>query len=714
MTDEKGHYLHPLDDEEFIKFVSHADYYEGIVSGGIRIEDDYFTLKKTQFREVWGDLTIQDLTADSRALVFRKKAFIDRYDRLIESTNVRITAKMLERLLETWNDEIIGEEREKQKAAAAAKKAESSGKKTTEKRSHKRTKMDIFENAPCVDTFYDFYNKYYYFDKNLIALTRKPTKPGCTRNRQHHSPESLALAMAFADRYYGGARTKKNLLYEEYKGALGVLNIGRSDRTKCTKVTYDAFNGMIMAGATYDRVLTRHGAARARKVFRPQWYGFDITRPGELVAFDDHECDLAVWFRFYKVWDSLTPSLKKIAETTRVWISIGVDTATGYIVSIRMSKKRSSRMVIDAIEMALSDKTHLAQMCGARRPWFPFPIDNITSDNGTEYTADEVTEKASACGIEMDRTPAEQPWLRGTCERTLRTLGELVTHGMPGKTFSNVVEKGDAKPEETAALLAEEFYALLVRMVVDYHHLRISGPRRQAPHNAVAKYLHEMKGGSRKFIDLHLRRHIFGVNMNRVIHPEGIIVWGIRYNSDELQMLRTTIGQAKVRIRVHREDIRWISVQMPDRTWITVKNRFGFEGPVGLLEWIKAREDVIADAELAQKDDLEVMWAALARRRETGDSAVLAAGLTMHWPSDDDIRRHHKVMFEGANFEQKRALAPLPTPVLDKDQLLQSGFRAIKITPPATPEAPRTNTRLAAKPKPFKKSVEENDDYDAY
>ncbi|NKL74262.1 DDE-type integrase/transposase/recombinase [Rhizobium leguminosarum bv. viciae] len=704
-TDDNGHFFNPVDDLNYTKFVSHADYYLGIVAGEIRVEEDYFSVKKTQLREMWGDLTIKQLTPDGRARVYRSKGFIDRYDNLIQSTAVRITAKMLQALLKKWNAELNEEAREKQQTAEE-EQPKRDKKKTDRPRSHKRTTYSVFEKAPSVETFFEQYNRYYYFDKNLVALARKPNKPGCTRNRQHHSPESLAFAIAWADRHYVADRSKKKTLYEEYVGAV-------ASNPLLTKVTYDAFDGMIMSGATYDRVFARYGAAKARKMFRPLRHGTDVTRVGELVAFDDHECDLAVWLRVFGVWDHLTPYMKKVAETSRVWITVGVDLATGYIVAIRMSKKRSSKMVVGAIEMAISDKTHIAQMCGARRPWFPFPIDNFISDNGAEYTADEVTEILNACGIEPDRTPAEQPWLRGTCERTLRTLGALVTHGMPGRTFSNVVERGDYKSEENAALLAEEFYALLIRMTVDYHHLKISGPRKRSPHNAVAQYLSEMAPGSRRIIDLHMRRHIFGIDQKHVIHPEGIIVWGIRYNSDDLQMHRQHVGNKKVRIRIHEEDLRWISVQLRDRKWITVRNRFDFDGPVGLKEWILARRDVLADAKEEEKNDLEVQWAALAHRREIGDSAILAAGITMHRPTHNDYRQHHKIMFENASYQKKRPLAALPIPFIEKEKLLQNGFKAIKGENLAPPMAEK-NTNASAKKKVTPPKKKEIDGYDAY
>lgn len=710
LVDDKGQYFHPIDDPDFCKFVSHEDVFKGIQSGDIRIEEDYFGLRKTQFRQIWGDLTITDLTPNNLLLMRHKRALIDKYTNVIDSCSIRITAAMLEGMLKKWTGDIEKEKREKlreeeERLAAAA------GKKRA-KRSHKQTTLKIFENAPTAETFLKDYERWLYFDKNDLVLTRKQPPPGCIRNTQNHSAEALALAMQWSERFFARDKAKKKPLYREYMADLHLKRGSGEVSIACTQVTYDQFDQMIMRGATYDRVLARWGAIRARRDFRPLREGFDITRPGELVQFDDHECDLAVWLRVFKVWEGLTEELKKAADTLRVWITVGVDVATGYIVALKMSTQQSVNMVLEAIEMAVSDKTHLARLCGAQLPWLQIPISFATSDNGWNYIDEKVAEAASGVGINWERGPAEQPWLRGTCERTMRLLSELVLHGLPGKTFANVIEKGDYKPEENAGLLAEEFYALLVRLVVDYHHLRISGPRRVAAHNAVAKYLQETRDGARKLVDLHQRRHVFGVPMKCAIHADGIIVWGIRYNSDQLQLLRGAINDEKISIKSHLEDLRWISAQLPDRRWITVRNQQNFEEPVHLLEWIKARKDLISEAETDQVPFLDTMFRALAHRREVGDSAILAANLTMHRPTREEILQHHKVMFEGINFEKRGPLARLPQLAFNGTELLKNSFRAIKAAVPVPSKLPEPDQ--PAQKKNAKKIVNWDDDYEAY
>ena len=718
MTDEKGQYFGLEDDFEITRFVSHEDLYQGQLSGHIRIEEDYYSLEKTSFRETWGDTLPVDLTQRQLELPRHKQALILKYENLISSTSVNITAVMLQRLLYKWNEEINEENRKAQRAGIDGL-ANEQGKKA-KNRSDRKTRVTEF-NAPTTETFYNYYQRYVSFGRNLVALARKPTKPGCTRNRMGYDAETLALATMWADKYYAMDRGKKNALYEEYKGDLALKRRDGRVSLTCEEVKYDRFDQLIMAGATYDRVLAREGPAKARKWFRPLREGNDITRPGELVQFDDKEWDISLWLRLFGVYDSLSPRFKAIADKTRVWITVGVDVATGWIVALKMGTQSSTQSIIDAIEMAVSDKTQLAQLCGARRSWFQIPITGIMSDNGVDYADGRTKNTVSSVGINFERTPAEQPWLRGHCERTLRLLSEMSVHAQPGKTFANVLEKGDADPSKSTALLVEEFYALLVRMTCDYHHLRISGPRRQAAYNAVATYLQETKDGARKLVDLHRRRHVFGVAMKRVIHPEGILVWGIRFNSDELQMLRQQIGNKKVVIKSHEEDIRWISAQLPDGRWISVPSRERFDEQIRLFEWIKAREDVVATAEEEQKPYLEDMYEALRHRRQVGDSAILAANLTMHKPSHRDIARHQKIMFENVEFQAKGPMPALPALMLGADDLLANSFATIKaensellrqVKPTKSSKATASAGKKTAQPKA--KSRREIDDYDAY
>lgn len=716
-VDEKGQYFGLEDDFEFTRFVSHADLYAGLISGEIRIEEDYYSLEKTMFRETWGDTLPVDLTPKQLELPRHKQALIARYENLIATTSVNITGKMLAQLLRKWNEEINEENRKSEREALAL--ANPQGKKSKQ-RSDRKSRTTEFV-APTVETFNGYYKRYVTFGRNLVALARKPTKAGCTRNRMNYDSETLALATMWADKYYARDKGDKKTLFTEYKADLALKRRDGQVSITCEEIKYDRFDQLIMAGASYDRVLAREGPAKARKWFRPLREGNDITRPGELVQFDDKLWDISLWLRLFKLYDSLTPRMKAIADTTRVWITVGVDVATGWIPALKMGLQGSTQSIIDAIEMAVSDKTQLAQLCGARLPWFQIPIIAIMSDNGVNYADARTKDAVSSVGINFERTPAEQPWLRGHCERTLRLLSELSVHAQAGKTFANTVEKGDDDPSKSAALLVEEFYALLVRMICDYHHLRISGPRRQAAFNAVATYLQETKDGARKLVDLHRRRHVFGVAMKRVIHPDGILLWGIRFNSDELQMLRQQIGNKKVVIKSHEEDIRWISAQLPDGQWISVPARERFDEQIRRSEWIKAREDVIADAEKKQEPYLEHMYEALRHRRHVGDSAILAANLTMHKPSHRDIARHQKIMFENVEFQTRGPLPALPALMSNADDLLANSFAAIKaensdLLRQVKPKNPSKKTASAGKKtaQPKAKSRRDIDDYDAY
>jgi len=108
------------------------------------------------------------------------------------------------------------------------------------------------------------------------------------------------------------------------------------------------------------------------------------------------------------------------------------------------------------------------------------------------------------------------------------------------------------------------------------------------------------------------------------------------------------------------------------------------------------------------------MWATLTRRRETGDSAVLAAGITMHMPTEDEILHHHKVMFEGVCFEEKRPWASAPVPIFDKDHLLQNSFRATRTAAFASGGGPNALENASTTANTFLTPDHEYDDDEAY
>lgn len=134
--------------------------------------------------------------------------------------------------------------------------------------------------------------------------------------------------------------------------------------------------------------------------------------------------------------------------------------------------------------------------------------------------------------------PAGTPSRRGKIERTIRSFNADVTGFMPGKTFSNVTEKGDYDPVARAAYSFEELEARVARWVVDIHHNRPRGLFGLTPLQKWEKF-----GGTVSVLDSAADLDaLLAITVQRTIQREGVRVFGLRYNHPALQKLINRSG----------------------------------------------------------------------------------------------------------------------------------------------------------------------------
>ncbi|GLQ56565.1 hypothetical protein [Devosia nitrariae] len=74
-------------------------------------------------------------------------------------------------------------------------------------------------------------------------------------------------------------------------------------------------------------------------------------------------------------------------------------------------------------------------------------------------------------GARLHITPAKSPTARARHERLYRTLHDMLISRYSGRSFENVVVKGDYDSEANAVLDYEELGRAIVRFIVDVYHL---------------------------------------------------------------------------------------------------------------------------------------------------------------------------------------------------------------------------------------------------
>ncbi|MBN9248436.1 MAG: hypothetical protein J0I81_13525, partial [Hyphomicrobium sp.] len=104
------------------------------------------------------------------------------------------------------------------------------------------------------------------------------------------------------------------------------------------------------------------------------------------------------------------------------------------------------------------------------------------TDAGTSFANNDFCVRMIDAGITFEIAAAGVPFLRGTVERSLRSLDQKMIKRFAGRTGSNVKDKGEYDSQGRASLDLDELATALVRYQVDhYHNTPHAGLRGESP-----------------------------------------------------------------------------------------------------------------------------------------------------------------------------------------------------------------------------------------
>ncbi|MDE1996174.1 MAG: hypothetical protein KGI75_26985, partial [Rhizobiaceae bacterium] len=321
----------------------------------------------------------------------------------------------------------------------------------------------------------------------------------------------------------------------------------------------------------------------------------------------------------------LTPEERRALGTVRLFFSGVIDLATKCILAFRVFVEAPNLdSARTTLELTTRDKTFLATAAGCKFPWeMKGKFRTIGLDNASWNKSNALRGTLLDAGVTEVFPPAKEPYLRGTIERFFRTIAFLGLQDFSGRTFSNVVMKGDYDDERVPTIRNDQLAKIFIRLIVDvYHNTPHSSLWGATPRQAWL----EMTRGKKvppAPTGFH-RRAIYGTPLVRAITKEGIVFEDIQFQSEEIQKIRQHDEHVLVHIRVDRFDLSEISVLWKDgflRVPATLK---GLER-VTYWQWMKAKERL----RVADKANLELVadavadaveWAA--QEAEVADAAL--------------------------------------------------------------------------------------------
>ncbi|SDY37313.1 DDE-type integrase/transposase/recombinase [Citreimonas salinaria] len=364
-------------------------------------------------------------------------------------------------------------------------------------------------------------------------------------------------------------------IYEDVKVAFSAENETRraQGRPELVRPSKETVRQAILALDPFECDVAREGLEFAKRKHAPVGVGLNLTRPLERVELDTWNVDLITLMSDSGLLHFLSEEDKEQlgldGEKKRWWLTVAMCATTRCILAMRLSRTPSAQATIQTLDMMMQDKGVWSDAVGSLSSWHMRGHSSwLYADCGAEYISYDVRVAAEDLGISLEHAPGGHPEMRGRIERFFKTMSTKLMQRLTGRTFSNIIERGDYDSKARAALTVDDLSAALIRWVVDvYHRTPHSGLSGETPGNCWDRLTE--KYGVVAAPDLHRRRLAFGTRMKGVVGEDGITVLGIRYHSEPLARLMLRRRNHEVNFRWYSEDLGAIAVEV-DGEWFEV------------------------------------------------------------------------------------------------------------------------------------------------
>ncbi|TAH67386.1 MAG: integrase, partial [Rhodopseudomonas palustris] len=500
---------------------------------------------------------------------------------------------------------------------------------------------------------------------DAIALSHNYGRSGNRMPR--FGKEERDLMQEYADMYASRLKPDKKSLLTNLHGKIAELNKQRElVGERLLKVpSRAAFERVIASLDPFHVYAGRNSPEAARKKFFIVQNGLSVTRPLERIELDENRIPLQTLLTDAKLWHRLTPEQQANVERRRPWLSTAIDTATRCCLAALIVENPSEASAIATLEMAVNDKSAYASAAGCVTPWDQCGTPEcIANDAGSAFKSFGYRAAACDLGADLMFPTTGVPQMRGTKERFYRTVHTGFFSKLNGRTFENVVARGNYESEANADSDKSEVGRLFVRWIVDvYHNTPHSGLGGETPRNAwlrLTKIFPVIPPP-----DKEVNRHIFGLTHEARIGNHGVRFIGLNYQSQELQRLRRRTGTKPVLIRIDRTDLSRISVRPKpglnvesDQGWISVNClTSGLEG-VSIDHWMRAARIIRKNHADMAKVTEGVVHQALQDIAEFSRMAAKRVGIASPLYSSEDIRRFNRDQVRNFEFVRGSENAP--------------------------------------------------------
>jgi putative transposase len=499
-----------------------------------------------------------------------------------------------------------------------------------------RKRLDQWPPAPSARNFRRWLKTYEDRGAQTLALRMKHRQ--CGNRLSNLDPEMSRVLEKSALSYCSESRPTIKGVYEKMKAEVVAMNLERAERGLPEYVcpAKQTLSLRIKNLNQFEVLACREGLSAAKAAFTLVGPGLDVTRPLQHVQIDEWTIQLHTIASKLGLDDILTEEDRKHLSTERLKLCLVLDVATRCVLGFRISARSDHQTAIASMAMAVTNKNAIALAAGCRSDWpMQGPPSLVSPDAGGMFIHEDFLNALAASHIVYENAPAGLSHLRGHVERVFGTLNTGLTSFFTGRSFSNIVEKGDYKANERASIFSAQLPQIFTRYIVDiYHHTPHPGLRGETPYTAWKRLVNEF--GVRASPTPHQRRERFGVELERVVNKSGILIAGNYYQSKELAAHFRQVGSTVLKIRFDASDIGHISARFGDR-WNTIPSVREDVRGMDLSTWKQVVADLKARHTAGAKVYEHIVHEAVRAISALAKNAMHMTAISSDRPTKDEI-----------------------------------------------------------------------------
>ena len=198
--------------------------------------------------------------------------------------------------------------------------------------------------------------------------------------------------------------------------------------------------------------------------------------------------------------------------------------------------------VMRCLRHAILPKTYVPRdFPSTKNRWECYGVPEVVVvDNPPEFHSSHFERACLQIGTDIQYARVLVPWYKGKLERFQGTLSHDLMHGIPGTTFSNILERDDYDATGHAVVLLNTFRELMHKWIIDVY---LQTPHRGIKDTPAHRWQTAMSGlplplpMSAGELDV-----VLGMTVQRAVFHYGIELEGLKYNSPDLGELRRRTG----------------------------------------------------------------------------------------------------------------------------------------------------------------------------